>query len=188
MHIALWTLSFDHDFIRWDVQSQNLTNHRSNRIVHACQSFRISETVGAVCKHVYGQSFLTSKDLINHFRKSHTTLVPYPTIYHIGTEICTFLFQSGVLWIMGQLHLGICEIALSYGSLHLWWIGIVVVLVTDYNWQYFTIMILLIPLTFSEFVFVHNQNDIFLQSDGWLMSYKLTAFVLYKQRLSVCQR
>ena len=41
--------------------------------------------------------------------KSH---VPYPTIHHFGTEMYTFLFQSGVLWDMGQVYYGICVISL----------------------------------------------------------------------------
>ena len=39
--------------------------------------------------------------------------VPYPTITHIGTEMYTFLFQYGLLWDMGQMHYGICEIDVS---------------------------------------------------------------------------
>ena len=36
-------------------------------------------------------------------------LPPYPTIYHIGTKKCTFLFQNGAFWDIGQVHCGICE-------------------------------------------------------------------------------
>ena len=39
-------------------------------------------------------------------RKSRNTSVLYPPIYYM----CTFLFQSGVLWDMGQVRCGICEI------------------------------------------------------------------------------
>ena len=35
---------------------------------------------------------------------------PYPTMHHIGTEMFTFLFQCGLLWDMGQVHCGICQI------------------------------------------------------------------------------
>ena len=49
-------------------------------------------------------------DQIDQSRKSHTAPFPYPTIYHFGTEMCTFLFQSGVLWDMGQGHCGICAV------------------------------------------------------------------------------
>ena len=36
--------------------------------------------------------------------KSHNAPVPYPTIHHVGTEICTLLFKSGVFWDMGQVY------------------------------------------------------------------------------------
>ena len=48
-----------------------------------------------------------TKDQIHN---SHNAPVPYSTIHHFGTEMCTFLFQSGALWDMGQVHCGICEI------------------------------------------------------------------------------
>ena len=37
---------------------------------------------------------------------------PHKNMHHIGTEICTFLFRSSVLWDIGQAHCGICEIGL----------------------------------------------------------------------------
>ena len=49
---------------------------------------------------------------IVQIHKSHNAHVPYPTIHHFGTEMCAFLFQSGALWDMGQMHCGICEIGL----------------------------------------------------------------------------
>ena len=36
--------------------------------------------------------------------KFHHAPVPYPTVHHFGTEMCTFLSQSGVLWDMEQVH------------------------------------------------------------------------------------
>ena len=48
--------------------------------------------------------------VIDRFHKSHDASVPYPTIHHLGTEMCIFLFQCGVLWHMEQVHCGICEI------------------------------------------------------------------------------
>ena len=52
--------------------------------------------------------------------QSHNASVPYPTIHHFGTEMCTFLFQSGVLWDMEQVHYGICEtILLSLINIYL---------------------------------------------------------------------
>ena len=46
---------------------------------------------------------------IDQFHRSHNAPVPYPTIHHIGTEMCTFLFHCGVLWDMGLVHCGISE-------------------------------------------------------------------------------
>ena len=37
--------------------------------------------------------------------KSYNAPVPHPTIHHFGTEMCTFLFQSGVLWGVGQVYI-----------------------------------------------------------------------------------
>ena len=37
---------------------------------------------------------------IGQSHKSHNANVPYPTIHHFETEMCTFLFQSGALWDM----------------------------------------------------------------------------------------
>ena len=44
--------------------------------------------------------------------KSHNSPAPFPTIHHFGTEMCTFLFQYGVLWDMGEVHCYVCEIGL----------------------------------------------------------------------------
>ena len=74
--------------------------------------------------HAYGIS-LSSCDLltsyvsrrkqrvkINQSNKSPKAPVSYPTIHHFGTQMCTFLFQSGVLLSIGQVHCGISEIGL----------------------------------------------------------------------------
>ena len=51
----------------------------------------------------------TDNQLQNCFNnKMRSKYIPYSTMYHIGTGICTFLFQSGVLWTTGQLHFEIC--------------------------------------------------------------------------------
>ena len=42
--------------------------------------------------------------LINQFLKSHNAPVPYPTMHRFGTEMSTFLFQSGVLWGVGLVN------------------------------------------------------------------------------------
>ena len=34
-------------------------------------------------------------------KKSNNALVPRPTIHHSGTEMCTFLFETGVFWDIG---------------------------------------------------------------------------------------
>ena len=52
--------------------------------------------------------------IISQSYKSYKARVPYPTIHHFGTEICVFLFQSGVLWDMEQVHCGICETGLLW--------------------------------------------------------------------------
>ena len=41
--------------------------------------------------------------------------VPYPTMHHFGTEMCTFLFQSDALWDIGQVHF---EIYYQYRKSH----------------------------------------------------------------------
>ena len=48
--------------------------------------------------------------------KSHNPPVSYPTIYHFATEKYIFLSQLGVLWDMGQVHFGICEIVLFWNQ------------------------------------------------------------------------
>ena len=40
------------------------------------------------------------------------TRIPYPTVHHIGRDMCTFLFQCGVLWDRKQVHCGNYEIGL----------------------------------------------------------------------------
>ena len=40
------------------------------------------------------------KGRINLFHKSHSAPVPYPTMHHFVTEMCTFLLQNGALWDM----------------------------------------------------------------------------------------
>ena len=47
-------------------------------------------------------------------KKSHNAPVPYLTIHQTGIEMHTFLFQSGVLWDMGQMPFGICDTPLSF--------------------------------------------------------------------------
>ena len=38
--------------------------------------------------------------------KSHIEPVPYPTMHHFVTEMCTFLLQSGALWDICPVHYG----------------------------------------------------------------------------------
>ena len=45
--------------------------------------------------------------------KSHNAPVPYSTMHHFGTKMCIFMFQSDVLWDLGQVHCGISEFGLS---------------------------------------------------------------------------
>ena len=49
---------------------------------------------------------------VAQFHKCHNASVPYPTMHHFGTEMCTFLFQCGAFWDMRQVHCGIFETAL----------------------------------------------------------------------------
>ena len=46
--------------------------------------------------------------------QSHNAPAPYTTILHFGTEMCTFLFQSGVLWDMAQMHCGLVRLFMHY--------------------------------------------------------------------------
>ena len=43
---------------------------------------------------------------------SHDAPAPYPTIHHIETEMCIFLFPNGAMWDRGQVHFGVCVIGL----------------------------------------------------------------------------
>ena len=52
---------------------------------------------------------------IEQSHESHNALLPYPTIHYFWGKMCTFLLQSGVLWGIGQVHCGICEIRLFAG-------------------------------------------------------------------------
>ena len=54
--------------------------------------------------------YVNDKKPIDQSHKAHDATVSYPTIHHPGTEMCTFLFQGGVLWDMGQMLY--CEIGL----------------------------------------------------------------------------
>ena len=48
--------------------------------------------------------------------KSHKAHIPYPTMQHSVTEMCTrvstFLLQNGALWDMCLMHCGICGVGL----------------------------------------------------------------------------
>ena len=56
----------------------------------------------------------TQNTPIDH--NSHNAHVPYPTIHHFGTEMYTFLFQSGVLWDMGQDIMGFVQLVYTGGK------------------------------------------------------------------------
>ena len=45
--------------------------------------------------------------MIDQSHKSHNAPVPYPTIQHFGTEMCTFPFQCSALWDMGHAQMGL---------------------------------------------------------------------------------
>ena len=51
---------------------------------------------------------------IDPSHKSHNVLVPYPTIHHFVTYVCTFLLQSGAMWDIFLMHCGICEMGLFW--------------------------------------------------------------------------
>ena len=40
----------------------------------------------------------------NQSHKSNKRPLPYPTMHHLGTEMCIFIFQSDVLYDVEQLH------------------------------------------------------------------------------------
>ena len=46
---------------------------------------------------------------IDPSRKSQNASVPYPTMQHFVTEMCTFLLQNVALWDICLMHCGICE-------------------------------------------------------------------------------
>ena len=53
---------------------------------------------------------------IDQPHKSHNAHIPYPTMQHSETEMCTrvstFLLQNGALWDMCLRHCGICEMGI----------------------------------------------------------------------------
>ena len=49
---------------------------------------------------------------IDQPKKSHNGPVPYPTMHHFVTEMCTLLLQNGALWNTGLVHCGICATGL----------------------------------------------------------------------------
>ena len=55
------------------------------------------------------EAFVCVNNLLIENRSVSHSRASYPTIHHFGTEVCTFLFQSGVLWDIGQVHCGICD-------------------------------------------------------------------------------
>ena len=52
---------------------------------------------------------LIAYDLLH---KSHIAPVPYLTMHHFVTEMCTFLLWSDALWDICLMHFGICEVGL----------------------------------------------------------------------------
>ena len=44
---------------------------------------------------------------IDLLHKSHDASVPYPTMHHFVTEMCTFLLENGALWDVCLMHYGI---------------------------------------------------------------------------------
>ena len=70
-------------------------------------------------KPLYPEPMLTSISV-----QFHNAPVPYPTIHHIVTEMCTFLLQNGALQDICPMHCRICEMGLlQYGAL--WDMGLV---------------------------------------------------------------
>ena len=49
------------------------------------------------------------KTSIELLKTSHNAPVPYPTMHHFVTEICTYLLQNVALWDICLMHCGICE-------------------------------------------------------------------------------
>ena len=47
---------------------------------------------------------------IDLLHKPHNAPVPYPTMYHFITEICTIMLQNCALWVTSPMHCGIYEI------------------------------------------------------------------------------
>ena len=51
---------------------------------------------------------------IDWFHNTHNASVLHSTVHHFWTKICILLFQSGVLWDMGQIDYEICGISLLW--------------------------------------------------------------------------
>ena len=52
--------------------------------------------------------------LTDLMHKSHDAPVPYYTMHHFVTEMCTFLVQNGALWDVCLMHCGICDLGLLH--------------------------------------------------------------------------
>ena len=59
-------------------------------------------------------------------QKFHDASIPYPTMHHfvteictcvhisVTTEMCTFLLQNGTVWVICVMHYGVCEMGLFF--------------------------------------------------------------------------
>ena len=106
--ICLWNVSCVSKFAFVGIQLNELeAGHHTMRV----------EQIGVGLAHrtwggsVVGRS-IARMGQIDQPHKPHNTPIPYPTMHHIGTETCTFLFQCGILWDMKQVHFRICETGL----------------------------------------------------------------------------
>ena len=66
---------------------------------------------------------LSKSTWIDLLHESHSAPVPYPTVHHFVTEMCTCVLISGTkiaLWCISLMHDRICEMGASYLN---WWTG-----------------------------------------------------------------
>ena len=96
----------------------------SNNVSFPCtEEFLILPTevtlknMGDIICNVPNHKKTQQSDLIH---KSHNAPVPYPTVHHFVTEMCTFLLQNGTLWDICLMHCGICEMGLLQTMCNTW--------------------------------------------------------------------
>ena len=62
------------------------------------------------------KGWVTTRITLSH--KSHNAQIPYLTMHHFVTEMCTWVQRNGALWDICPMHRGVCEMSIILRSLH----------------------------------------------------------------------